>query len=96
MQENFEVTKILDGNTFEVKPFWEWEDENGVLVRATGYEAPAAGEPGYEAVKNQLMGLLFSEQVTLKHAVAIEDDALVCAVYIDGKNLAEYFPVSRE
>ena len=91
MQDNFEVTKILDGNTFEVKPFWEWQDENGVLVRATGYAVPATGEPGYEAVKNQLMELLFGETVTLKHAVAIEDDALVCEVYLDGRNLAEYF-----
>jgi hypothetical protein len=96
MQENFEVTKILDGNTFEVKPFWKWEDENGVFVRATGYNAPGVGEPGYEDVKNQLMELLFGEQVTLKHAVAIEDDALICEVHIDGKNLAEYFPSYQE
>ncbi len=90
MQETFEVAKIHDGNTFEVQPFWKWQGENGVLVHATGYTAPAPGMPGYEAVKNRLMELLFGEQVTLAEPVDIEDDALVCTVMIDGTSIADY------
>jgi hypothetical protein len=90
MEEMFEVTKILNANTFEVTPFWEWHDENGVLIHAMGYKAPVAGEPGYEQVKGKLMELLFGERVTLTDAIAIEDDALVCKVHLDGINLAEY------
>jgi hypothetical protein len=95
MQEQFEVTRIHDGNTFEVSPFWKWQDENGVLVHATGYTAPAPGMPGYETVKNRLMELLYGEQVTLAEPVAIEDDALVCQVRLDGQSLASYFPEYR-
>ena len=92
MSKLFEVTKILDGNTFEVTPFWQWHNENGVLVSARGYQAPAAGEPNHEKIKTILMELLFGECVTLKDAVAIKDDALVCSVHIRGKNLSEFFP----
>ncbi len=96
MQERFEVTKILDGNTFEVTPFWEWQDENGNRVQATGYEPPAAGEPGYEAMQNSLMELLFGERVALTDPEAIKDDALVCTLQVNGQNLAEHFPGYRE
>jgi hypothetical protein len=92
MKELFEVTKILDGNTLEVTPFWQWRSQNGVLVYARGYQAPAAGKPNHEEIRTTLMGLLFGERVTLKDAVTIQDDALVCNVYIKGTNLAEYFP----
>lgn len=95
MQEQFEITKIHDGNTFEVSPFWEWRGENGVLVHATGYTAPAAGDPGYEKTKNRLMELLYGEQVTLAEPVAVEDDALVCTVMVDGQSLAAFFPEYR-
>ena len=90
MEEMFEVTKIIDINTFEVTPFWEWHGENGVLVHVVSYKAPAPGKLGHEKFKNRLMELLFGKRVTLKDAIAIEDDALVCEVYIDGINLAEY------
>jgi len=95
MEKLFEVTKILDGNTFEVTPFWKWRNENGVIVSAMGYQAPVAGEPDYEEIKSRLMGLLFGERVTLKNAVAIKNDALVCEVHIHGRNLAEHFPGYR-
>jgi hypothetical protein len=90
MEEIFEVTKIVDENTFEVTPFWEWHGENGVLVHVASYKAPAPGRSGHEKFKNILMELLFGKRVTLKDAVTIEDDALVCEIYIDGKNLTEY------
>ena len=95
MEELFEVTKILDGNTFEVKPFWKWCNENGVLVSALGYQAPAADEPGHDEIKRRLMELLFGECITLKNPVAIKNDALICEIYIQGTNLAEHFPGYR-
>jgi len=91
MENMFEVIKILDGNTFEVTPFWQWHNENGVIVSARGYRAPATGEADHEKIKTKLMELLFGECVTLKDAVAIKDDALVCRVYIQDKDLADYF-----
>ena len=91
MEKLFEVTKILDGNTFEVTPFWQWHNENGVIVSARGYQAPATGEADYEEIKTKLMELLFGERVTLTDAVAIKDDTLVCKVFIQDKDLAEYF-----
>lgn len=41
----FRVTKIIDGDTFEVSPNWEWDGKSGNVVRPTGFDAPEIGTP---------------------------------------------------
>lgn len=34
------VTRIIDGDTFEVSPNWEFEGKIGSIVRLRGYNVP--------------------------------------------------------
>jgi len=48
------VTKVIDGDTFEIEKGWKWGEEPGKIVRPTGYNAPEEGESGYEEAKTKL------------------------------------------
>jgi len=88
----FEVTSVIDGDTFEVSPNWKWNNQEGNVVRPTGYNTPEEGESGYQAAKDKLTKLILGEEVELKNAIKITYGRLLCDVYYKGKNLADYFP----
>ena len=88
----FIVTKTTDGDTFDVNPAWRWNDQEGNIVRVIGYDAPEQDEPGYHTAKQKLSQLIFGKEVELKNAVKITYGRLLCSVYYNGKNLANYFP----
>ena len=90
------VTNIVDANTFEVFPPWRWEGQSGIRVRPTGYNTPEEGQPGYERAKERLGELILGREVELKNFADIDCDRLVCDVYFNGKNLADYFPEYKE
>jgi len=85
------VTEITDGDTFVVKPTWEWDNKKGNIVRPTGYNTPEKGQPGYQTAKEKLSRLILGKYVELKNAIKITYDRLLCDVYYNGKNLADYF-----
>lgn len=89
---SFKVVKIIDGDTFEVSPNWEWGDQKGNTVRAKGYNAPEEGQPGYEEAKEKLRRLILGKEVELKDPIKVTFGRLLCDVYYQGKNLADYFP----
>jgi micrococcal nuclease len=88
----FEVTKVIDGDTFEVSPNWKWNKQKGNTVRLNGYDTPEKGKPGYEAAKDKLTRLIYSKDVELKNVIKTTYGRLLCDVYYKGKNLADYFP----
>lgn len=88
---SFKVTKVIDGDTFEVSPNWEWNEEKGNVVRPTGYDTPEKGEPGYQEAKEKLTKLILGKEVELKNAIKITEGRLLCDVYYKGKNLADFF-----
>ncbi len=87
----FTVTSVIDGNTFEVSPNWNWNDRTGSIVRANGYDAPALGEPGYQAAKNKMAELVLNGQVKLTKMLGFSSDRLLCDVEYNSLNLADYF-----
>lgn len=89
---SFKVTKVIDGDTIEVSPNWKWNDQEGNVVRANGYNTPEQGQPGYQAAKDKLTNLILGKEVELKNAIRITYGRLLCDVYYNGKNLADYFP----
>ena len=89
---SFNVTKVVDGDTFEVKPDWEWERQKGKRVRPIGYDAPELWEEGGQAAKAKLEWLILHKQVEIKNPVRVDRGRLICKVYFQGKNLAGYFP----
>ena len=87
----FTVTHVLDSNTFEVSPPWKWEDGGGIRVKAAGYNPPGEGEVGFMKTVDRLAKLITGKKVELKNFREVDYDCLVCGVYFDGSNLAEYF-----
>lgn len=88
---SFKVIKTVDGDTFEVSPNWTWDGQNGSVVRPIGYDTPELGQPGYQTAKDKLVGLVLGKYVELKNVAKITYRRLLCDVYYDGKNLADYF-----
>ncbi|MBI5788786.1 MAG: thermonuclease family protein [Candidatus Schekmanbacteria bacterium] len=88
----FTVNEIVDGDTFGVEPDWEWRQQKGERVRPTGYDTPEKGEPGYLAAKGKLERLILHKTVEIKEPKIIDRGRLVSDVYLNGKNLADYFP----
>ncbi len=87
----FTVANIVDGDTFDVTPSWRWEGESGYHVRPTGYNAPEMSSYSGEQIKQKLARLIEGKSVELGSAYKIDRGRLVCDVYYQGKNLAEYF-----
>jgi len=89
----FEVSEVIDGDTFEVESGWEWHDKTGDAVRPTGYDAPDEGEEGFEEAKRKLADLILRKKVDIKNPQTVDDHGRIVAdVYFEGKNLADYFP----
>jgi len=97
MASLFEVSEIVDGDTFKVKNGWEWNEKKGDTVRPTGYNTPEKEEPGYEQAKEKLKKLILGKTVDIRSAKIVDGwGRLVADVYYDGKNLAEYFPEYKD
>ena len=86
------VTSIVDGDTFIVSPNWNWNSQAGDRVRPTGYDTPELGQPGYVEATQKLRNLILGKTVELRKAYRVDRGRLVCDVYLNGKNLADYFP----
>lgn len=89
---NSKVIEVIDGDTFKVSPEWKWSDHSGSVVRAIGYDTPEEGQPGYQEAKDKLASLIFDKEVELKNPIRITYSRLLCDVYCNEKNLADYFP----
>jgi len=87
----FVVTSVVDGDTFDVSPQWRWNGSQGNRVRPTGYDAPELHAPGGQAAKEKLARLILGKQVDLRAACRIDHGRIVCDVYFQGRNLADYF-----
>ena len=85
------VTHIIDGDTFEVSPAWEWNDQKGTIVRPVGYDTPEWGQPRYQEAKDKLAALILNKEIELKNAIKLTYNRLLCDVYYRNKNLVEYF-----
>lgn len=88
----FEVVEVIDGDTFRVAQKWTWNNQTGDFVRPIGYDAPEEGEPGYQTAKNKLTKLILGKEVSLKNPIKLTYGRLLCDVYCNRRNLADYFP----
>lgn len=95
IMEEFKVMAVIDGNTFEVSPDWEFDGQRGNMVRAKGYEAPRYGKEAMKMEQN-LSILIMNKKVALGMPDGIEKGNLVCEVYFDGRNIADYFTQYKE
>ena len=93
--ETFKVEAVVDGNTFAVSPPWEFNGETGNLVQAIGYTAPKSGK-GAVAAEQRLSILMQNKNVELESPQGIEGGRLLCKVYFQGIDLANYFTAYKE
>lgn len=91
----FTVTTVIDGDTFDVTPGWKWNNESGTRIRPAGYDAPELEHLGGQEARHKLSLLIHRKSVELGKAYRIDRGRLVCEVYFNGKNLADYFPDYR-
>ncbi len=92
---DFKVVQVIDGDTFDVSPGWQWERQEGSRVRPTGYDAPEIDAYGGVTAKEKLSMLILGKAVELRSAHKIDRGRLICDVYYGGYNLADYFPEYR-
>ena len=88
----FTVISVIDGDTFDVSPQWEWNGQTGSRVRPTGYDAPEIHTHEGQVAKETLSRLILDKKVELREAYKVDRGRLVCDVYFKNKNLADYFP----
>ena len=93
--ETFTVVAVIDGNTLEVSPKWQFGDETGNLVQAKGYTAPKSGK-GAMAIEQKLSGLIHNKKIELGSPDGVQRNRLICEVYYRGINIAEYFSAYQE
>jgi endonuclease YncB( thermonuclease family) len=87
----FKVERIIDGNCFEVANEWCWDKQTGKIVRVYGYEAPTRDLPEGEKARLKLLAILLGGAVELTTAYGINNGALICDVYLRGRNIADLF-----
>ncbi|MFQ5504484.1 MAG: thermonuclease family protein [Planctomycetota bacterium] len=88
---SFNVSHVVDGDTFDVSEGCRWNGQSGARVRAAGYDAPELQQPGGEAAKSKLSRLVLGKQVELRQAHRLDRGRLVADVYLDGRHLEDYF-----
>jgi len=59
----FTVVSIIDGDTFDVSPVWQWNGQSGSRVRPTGYDAPELHAFGGQAAKDKLSKLIKDQKL---------------------------------
>jgi endonuclease YncB( thermonuclease family) len=87
----FQVTRIIDGDTFEVTPTWTWRGESGNRVRPTGYDAAEVDSRGGSGATAWLSRLILGRSIQLGNAYRVDRGRLVCDVYFNGRELSNYF-----
>lgn len=87
----FKVFEVVDGDTFKVTPKWKWRNQSGNAVRPIGYDTPEQSEQGFTEAKSKLTSLILGKDVEIKNVKSISYERLLCEVYLNGINIAEYF-----
>jgi len=88
----WKVIGIIDGDTFKVSPRWKWRGQTGNRVRPLGYNTPEKGQAGYDDATKKLREIILGKKVEFGKAVKIDRGRLLCDVFIEGENIADFFP----
>jgi endonuclease YncB( thermonuclease family) len=91
----FKVISVVDGDTFDVSPQWQWNGQTGSRVRPAGYDAPELYATGGQTARDKLSRLIRGQQVELGTGHIVDRGRLVCEVYFGNRNLVDYFPEYR-
>lgn len=92
----FTVKEVINGEELIVEPNWLWEGQEGNKVVVYGYSTPKSQMPGFEFAKSKLEALVKGKEIELFNPRFFQkrygDERLVCSVYLDEVDIANYFP----
>lgn len=86
----YEVVQIINENTIQVNPRWNYFDEYGKYVRIFGL-MPINKNNRQDAI-SEMANLLIGKKIKVKNACYILNGILVAIIYIENKPLVNYFP----
>ncbi len=84
------VVRVIDGDSFEVSPEWQWNGYSGNQVRIADFYAPELDKPGGQEAKDKLAKLIDRQSVTLKNANTLSFGRLVCDVFLNDDNITQW------
>src|SRR5690606_37646578 len=91
----FKITDIVDGNVIRVTG-WQYGEYTGKKVKIAGYQITDLEHNSFSKAKLEI--LLKDQQVELKNVIKVEkgesdgEDMIICSVFLNDVNIAEYFP----
>ncbi len=92
----FVVTRIVDGDTFDVYPRWRIQRGRfleGVCIRPVGYDTPEQGQTGYCEATKKLEELIFEKEICIENVSFVDRyGRLGAQVLFQGINLYRFFP----
>ncbi len=88
---SYRVTRVVDGDTFDVTPQWQFEGQTGSRVRPVNYDASELSDPGGHKALLKLRSLILGKTVQLD-PIRMSFERLLCHVYFNGRELHTYFP----
>ena len=86
------VDNIVNGDTFDIDPKWDFFGDTGCRVRIANFNAPELTETGFRGAiarwyKVQFNRRIFGREVKITGAHKINRDRLVCDLEFDGRDL---------
>lgn len=95
MRSEWTVLRIIDGDTIEVSPSWQWGNFTGTRVKILGYNPNKYGVHNHYLIKRHLESLISFKKVVLDRPMQVMGGDLLCEVYLNGVNIADHFPAYR-
>ena len=87
----FKMVAVINANTFEISPDWEYEGSKGNRVRAKGYAVPDTRRKAL-AAEEKLSILMQNKKIELTSPQGVDNRILLCEVHFQGANISNYFP----
>lgn len=97
----FRIVKVIDGETIQVKPNWEWTTPNGKrlvgdTLKISGYTIQSDKHKNYAI--NKLLMLLADKELVLKNPKILSnnDTEIACSVFVNDIDVSYYFPEYKQ
>lgn len=88
----FTVSSVRGDGNLRVKYGWKVGNKKGAFIKPAGCTGAEPGSASYHRNKKRLYELILGKQVQVGEVVKLDRGSLVCRVYYEGRDLAEYFP----
>jgi len=88
------VVEVIDGDTFDVSPNWQFDDLTGYRVRIVDFDAPELKDSGVSGevakkLTEKLTSLILNKKITIVEGFTVDKyGRLICDVAFNNRNLS--------